>query len=255
VQTKKRARYWPLFLLINLVFVLAQSISFNVVATPANYSQAKKQARVLYQDHRYTFYCGCRYDKHSRHVDLSSCGYQVQRDQKRAKRLEWEHVVPVSFWGQQLACWRPGSCGIKRKCAKGRSNCRQTNALFRKMEADLHNLVPEIGELNALRSNYRFGVLTDAKVHQFGGCQFKIDHELRRVEPDPKLKGMIARIYLYMEDQYKIKLSRSQRQLFVAWNNLSPPDKWEIERNRRITHIQGNHNPYVSHYRVIRSNE
>jgi deoxyribonuclease I len=215
---------------------------------PKNFTQAKKWAKQIYSDHRYTFYCGCQFDKHNK-IDLGSCGYQIQTDSRRAKRIEWEHIVPISHLASHLPCWKNKlCCKSNGHCFKGRQCCRMIDPNFAKMEADLHNLVPEIGELNALRSNYRFGVLPFIQENQFGDCEFKIDPSTRRVEPAILTRGMIARAYLYMAEHYHWNLSSSQRQLFIAWNNQYPPVEWEIERNKRIEKIQGNLNPFISQY-------
>lgn len=207
-----------------------------------------------------TFYCGCQFDKHNK-IDLGSCGYQIQNNPKRANRVEWEHIVPISQLASHLPCWKNGLClksDAKKsdakhalhsaKGVKGRQCCQMIDPTFCKMEADLHNLVPEIGELNALRSNYRFGVLPFVDSHQFGDCEFKIDPVTRRVEPALLTRGFIARAYLYMASQYDWHLSDSQRQLFMAWNRQYPPAAWEIERDKRIEKIQGNSNLFISRY-------
>jgi len=240
--------------LVSLLFVL---FSFSVgayVDSPSenewvNFRIAKKWAKQLHADHRTTFYCGCQYDKQGK-IDLNSCGYPIQKDKKRAERLEWEHIMPVSFWGQDLACWQKPLCcdSKKKKCYKGRSCCEKIDIEYSKMEADLHNLVPEIGELNAMRSNYRFGLLPHIKTQQFGACEIKIDKETRRVEPQDKVRGFIARAYLYMSDRYQVHLSDSQTQLFMAWHKQYPPDAWEIERDNRIADVQGNHNHFIFDY-------
>lgn len=219
---------------------------------PTNFREAKTAAKEIHRDHRLTFYCGCHYDKHGQ-VDLGSCGYKIQRDKRRAQRLEWEHIMPASVWGQPLACWRqPLCCPKEGKCYKGRQCCQTIDPQFSKMEADLHNLVPEIGELNALRSNYRFGELPNIKAGQFGLCEFKIDNKTRRVEPHSEVKGTVARAYLYMAAQYGIHLSDAQHQLCVVWNRQYPPDEWEIQWDNRVADIQGNHNIFISQYQEHR---
>ncbi len=214
---------------------------------PANFHAAKMIARYIYRDHRTTFYCGCSYDKHHK-IKLESCGYKIQHNKRRAHRLEWEHIVPVSLWGKSLPCWNYALCCQKKKCYKGRACCRKQDCHFSKMEADLHNLVPEIGELNSLRANYQFGLLPFIAQGKFGACEIKIDQEMQRVEPCLRVRGAIARAYLYMSQQYGISLSKSQMQLYKAWNRKHPPDSWEIERNKRIQYFQGNHNPYIFQY-------
>lgn len=214
-----------------------------------NFQEAKKIAKQIFQDNRKTFYCGCTFDKHNK-VDTDSCGYIIQQDKRRASRLEWEHIVPVSHLAAHFPCWKKSLCCNKKgECYRGRRCCREIDPEFSKMEADLHNIVPEIGELNAIRSNFRFGVLPHIDAGQFGVCEMKIDPETRRVEPRASIRGIIARTYLYMAAVYPFRLSDSQRQLFEAWNKEYPPDDWEIEWDNRIFFIQGNHNPYISEFK------
>lgn len=215
---------------------------------PRNFQEAKQIAKHIFRDNRRTFYCGCKFDKHNQ-VDVESCSYVIQKDKRRAKRLEWEHIVPISHLAANFACWKKSLCCNKKgDCYRGRRCCQEIDPAFSKMEADLHNLVPEIGELNALRSNYRFGVLPQMQGGQFGICEMKIDPETRRVEPRESVRGVIARTYLYMAATYDFHLSDSQRQLFNTWNTEFPPDEWEIEWDNRIFFTQGNHNPYISKY-------
>jgi len=67
------------------------------------------------------------------------------------------------------------------------------------MQADLYNLQPVIGEVNGLRSNYQIGEI-DGEVREFGKCDVEIKN--KKVEPAPKIRGDIARTYLYMEYAY-----------------------------------------------------
>lgn len=217
---------------------------------PRNFSEAKRVARQIYQAHPFTFYCNCSFNKEGV-IDLKSCGYRVQADPIRARRLEWEHIVPMSQMAMHLSCWQKKQCSKANGTPyKGRECCRKIDVEFAKMEADLHNLVPEIGELNACRSNYRFGMLPYIKPGQFGRCTFKIDSETKRVEPQVKIRGTIARTYLYVSDTYGVRLSDAQRSLFNRWNKEFPPNIWEIERDRIIGKIQGNHNRYISEYQL-----
>jgi deoxyribonuclease-1 len=67
-----------------------------------------------------------------------------------------------------------------------------------------------------------------------------------QVRPPEKRWGDIARIYLYMDWAYPTQriLSEKQRQLYVAWDKIDPPDAWECLRTQRIENIQGNPNPF-----------
>lgn len=226
----------------------AHAHAYTEFSAPKNFTEAKLAAKKIYGDHQKTFYCGCYYDEQGK-IDLKSCGYKIQQDTSRANRLEWEHIVPVSHIAFHLPCWQQKLCRKSNgETYKGRECCRELDEAFSKMEADLHNLVPEIGELNACRSNFRFGMIPYIETGQFGECYFKIDKENRRAEPKPELRGMIARIYLYVADRYGMNLSDSQFQLLSAWNREWPPEAWEIERDNRIANIQGHHNPFVLEY-------
>ena len=112
------------------------------------------------------------------------------------------------------------------------------------MESDLYNLVPAVGEINGLRSNYSFGMIPGEK-REFGACDMEI--ESQKAEPPPDKRGNIARIYFYMDRAYPGHgiISRKNRKLIEAWDRKDPVDEWECERCRRIEKIQGNENLFV----------
>ena len=185
----------------------------------------------------FAFYSGCRYHAQGKKLvpEWSSCGFRPRKNANRASRIEWEHVVPAWAIGHQRQCWQQG----------GRRNCTRVDPLFAMAEADMHNLVPTIGEINGDRSNYRFGELGQGEA-QYGAVQFRVDFKQRAVEPPAGRKGDIARIYFYMSDTYGLALSSSQRRLFEVWHRQDPVDPGECERVRRIERVQGNGNPFVS---------
>ena len=224
------------FIVISLL-TFASSSAYSASA-PKSFGQAKKLAAKIYQDNPVSFYCGCDMEAVGKKLvpDLSSCGYQVRKQQKRASRIEWEHVVPAWEFGHQLQCWQEGG---RKKCGK--------NQNFRRMEADLHNLVPTVGEVNGDRSNYKFGYLFDTS-DMYGQCDFKVNFKQKTAEPPERKRGNIARIYLYMADRYPFRLSSSQRKLFEAWDRMDPVSNWELERNEQISRIQGWDNPYISRH-------
>jgi len=205
-------------------------------AEPMNFRQAKKQLKALYKgEHQTSFYCGCefRYQGKKLIPDLHSCGYQVRKQQKRASRIEWEHIVPAWAFGHQRQCWQNG----------GRKACKK-DPEFRLMEGDMHNLVPAIGEVNGDRSNFRFSDWNGSP-KQYGQCEMIVDFKSKKVQPTKISRGAIARAYLYMADQYSLKLSKSGRRLYQAWDKQHPPSRWECRRNQLIEEIQGNSNKFI----------
>lgn len=85
---------------------------------PKNFQEAKKYARIIWSSNPETIYCGCKYDNQL-NVDHQSCGYEP-RDSKRANKIEWEHLVPASWFGRQRECWREPLCEKKNGCATRR---------------------------------------------------------------------------------------------------------------------------------------
>jgi len=226
---------------VYLKAVLLLSISATLIGADSHshavtFSNAKKIAQQIYQGHELTFYCGCKYQMQGKLLVplLASCGYQVRKNNTRANRVEWEHVMPAWEFGHQLKCWQNG----------GRKNCRHDKN-FNHMEGDLQNLMPAVGEVNSDRANFKYGMIP-GEARQYGQCDFEIDNKAKIAEPRPAIRGDIARIYLYMADRYKLTISKKQRKLFESWSKEDPVDAWEIERDQRIANIQGNHNPYVS---------
>ena len=57
-----------------------------------SFSKAKKMLeRQVYQDHRETVYCGASFD--AKKKITSPAGFTTTKHVKRAKKVEWEHVV------------------------------------------------------------------------------------------------------------------------------------------------------------------
>ncbi|MFW0700596.1 deoxyribonuclease I [Pantoea sp. R13S299] len=200
-----------------------------------NFQQAKTFAAAINADAPGSFYCGCKIQWQGKKgiPDLNSCGYQPRKNANRAARIEWEHVMPAWEFGHQRQCWQEG----------GRKNCSK-DPDYRRIESDLHNLEPAVGEVNGDRGNFAYSQWNGSE-KQYGQCEMKIDFKLKLAEPPARARGAIARTYFYMRDQYNLRISRQQTQLFTAWDKLYPVTQWECERDQRIAKVQGNHNPYV----------
>ena len=113
------------------------------------------------------------------------------------------------------------------------------------MQADLYNLQPAIGEINGLRSNYQIG-LVEGEERDFGRCD--IEFKNKHVEPMEKIRGDIARTYMYMEQSYPqyVKFESSLKKLLIKWDKYDPVDNWECKRAEKIFKIQGNLNQIIT---------
>ncbi len=213
----------------------------------SNFRIAKKVLeRIIYVDHRVEFYCEAAFDE-KKNITLP-IGFSTPSYKNRMNRIECEHIVPAENFGRFFTEWREGAnqCVDKKGTPYRGRKCAETNDQFATMEADLWNLVPAIGAVNAMRSNYKYTVLPENTPATFGMCPMKIQN--KRAEPPVYTRGAIARSTLYMAWAYPETpfLSNQQRKLMEAWDAMYPPSEWECERGRRIAHYQGNMNPYVA---------
>lgn len=196
-------------------------------------------AQVYTGDLAKDLYCGCPYSG-KQNIDTVPCGFRPRenprrKSYKRARRIEWEHIVTAHNMGHFRPCWREG----------GRKNCTNNDPTFEMMEGDLHNLYPAIGEINGDRSNFMYSQWTNSPEPMYGSCETVVDFKLKKVQPRKEIRGLIARVHFYMENQYGIKLSNQDRKLFEAWDKMYPVTKEECERDSRIEKKQGNRNPFV----------
>ncbi|MEH6452772.1 MAG: endonuclease [Psychromonas sp.] len=229
--------------------LLLTLIPFSVVADTGNTTNQSfnKAKRMLERDvytadsERVTLYCNAKFDTQKN--IFAPEGFETRKYVKRAKRLEWEHVVPAENFGRTFPEWREGHerCeNSKKETYKGRRCAEKVNDEYKLMQADMYNLYPAIGAVNASRSNYNFTLLADQK-SSFGSCEMKVSN--RKVEPPESSRGMIARTYLYMDHTYsRFSISKQQRQLMDAWSKQYPVSGWECERGRRIAELQVNIN-------------
>lgn len=212
--------------------------------TNDSFSRSKKMLSQVYADHRITFYCGAEYDAQG-NTTLPD-GFTTPKHEKRADRIEWEHALPAENFGQTFPEWRDGApeCVDNRgKEFKGRKCAEKLSPEYRLMQADMYNLHPAIGAVNAMRSNYNYAMLAGEQP-TFGTCEMKIAD--RKAEPPARARGQIARTYFYMQDSYsRYHMSRQQEQLMGAWDRQYPVDAWECTRAKRIEAMQGNENRFV----------
>jgi len=238
-------------MLKTIIFIIVTS---NLLIGNSFSSSKKKLLKKVYYDHQITFYCQNPYEikrvkgkektliiaDHSKYTSRNEFTKKGKVN-IRAKRVEWEHIIPAENFGRQFSCWRNGDdkCVTKKgKEYKGRRCCRKVSPIFKKMEADMFNLVPSIGEVNADRRNYRYMDTKEKIKGQYGECSFKVDFKNRKAYPANYTKGFIARINLYFQKKYKLKLSKKEQQMFKAWDKMYPQTEWEKIRENRIKKLQ-----------------
>jgi len=204
-----------------------------------DFANAKKVLPQVFAGMEEDFYCGCSYT--GKDVAFASCGYVPRKNEDRASRIEWEHIVPAWVIGHQRQCWQNG----------GRKNCTETDPIFQAAEGDLNNLVPAVGEVNGDRSNFSYGAWTRNPEPMYGQCKTVIDFKGKRAQPREEVRGRAARITLYMHETYGLNMSNQDKQLMCAWAKTYPVDDWELKRNERIVGWQGSGNPLVTDHQKM----
>lgn len=222
---------------ILMAFLLTSTVSFAQNTRVQNFTSAKKIIKKYPELNKETLYCGCKIVNNK--VDMASCGYVPPSKSARAGRIEIEHVVAHSFMARSFK-YDKAKCGKKNK----RKCLEDTYPELSFMVSDLYNLYPEDGLVNAIRSNKPHEEIDKSDV-SFGKCDIKTNK--RSFTPRSEAKGIVARIYLYMQQSYpKMNIiSNKNKKLYDAWDKIYPVTKEECERVRLIKKLQLNENSVV----------
>ena len=174
--------------------------------------------------------------------------YQSSTYESRSHKIEWEHVVPA-YWFRTadpliMEAWDNGH----EKCVtssgkkyKGRQCAQKVSPLFKTMEADMYNLEPSLGSLNAIRRDYSFGMI-EGEDRPYGELiDFEIDRDKDIVEPTDNIRGKIARIMIYMYERYGVEFPNHNETmtLMLEWAEKYPITPWEIRKRQILTETYG----------------
>ena len=233
--------------------ILAALTAPALAQSPATFPAAKRLLAGIHQEigHLRTVYCACPYVRTTRSggdIDREACGLEARKNETRSDRVEWEHVVPASWFGSQRSCWKSGHalCGTKKgKPRKGRACCLKpgVDPAFQAAHNDPHNLFPAGGEVNGDRSNRAYGTVA-GEPRVYGACDFEVGGKPKVAEPAPRVRGELARAMLYMAERYGVNV-RMTRDELLGWHRADPPAEWELERERRIEAATGLRNPFI----------
>lgn len=159
-----------------------------------------------------------------------------------------EHSIPKSWWGGSTAAGTQG--------------------------ADPFIVVPADKFVNNKRSNHPFGKVKKATFSSYDGysklgeADSSYGYSGTVFEPDDDVKGDLARIVFYSVVKYSNSYKWTSNEgsayyrgdlsknfgltdyavkLFTEWNEIDPPDEWEVNLNKALYNIQGNTNPFIDH--------
>lgn len=219
---------------------------------PRTFQAAKKYLADLHESigQLQTIYCGCPYERTTASggdVDRESCGLTARKNDTRSDRVEWEHVVPASWFGQTRACWILKD-EVYPECdgRSGRDCCQRVNPAFTQAHNDPNNLFPSSGEVNGDRSNYPYGEIP-GEIRVYGACDFEMGvASVGKIAEPPNgpTRGTLARAMLYMSSTYGADI-RLPLSIVWQWHIDHPASPWEIERARRIAADTGLRNRWI----------
>jgi len=223
-------------------------------SSPHTFSAAKKLLADLHTEigHLETIYCGCPYVRTTvsgGDVIREDCQLEARKNDKRSDRVEWEHVVPASWFGQTRACWKLKDQAYPAKCEgkSGRKCCETVNNWFNQAHNDPNNLFPSSGEVNADRSNYAYGDVPGEE-RRYGQCDFEMGQQTdgtRIAEPgDSPLRGVLARAMFYMAEVYGVDVQLPLTTVW-EWHLQYPPQPWETQRAELIAERTGLRNHWI----------
>ena len=159
-----------------------------------------------------------------------------------------EHSIPKSWWGGTTSAGTQG--------------------------ADPFIVIPTDKFINNKRNNCPFGIVSKVDFTSYedyskmGKSEESYGYSGTVFEPNDEIKGDLARIVFYSIAKYNSSSqwildggsayytgNESQNfgltdyaiKLFTEWNELDPPDEWEISLNKALYEIQGNTNPFIDH--------
>ena len=210
---------------------------------PDNRSQAEKILTMVYLDYKTTVLEGCGY-----HYDVTSCldksivETQTCALDEQNLTVVWMQVVLPSFYARGMVCFQEDGCvsPYTGNAYGGELCCRQKNSSYQKIQGDLYNYMPVVSSLVKARGSRMFGMVKKADF-VLGKTRFNEAF----IEPGQSVKGDVARVYLYMDKVYNMKLSKKQKQLFLQWHEEDKVDEKECALAKFYKKVQKRANPFV----------
>ena len=137
---------------------------------------------------------------------------------------------------------------------------------------DLHHIFPTDGFVNAQRSSFPYGEVSNASWtsqngSKLGTCKSSLGYTGTVFEPIDEYKGDFARALMYMSVRYygedsdwgssgmtnKSVIKEWAIQMLMRWSEQDPVSEKEIARNNVVYGIQHNRNPFIDHPEYARA--
>jgi endonuclease I len=111
---------------------------------------------------------------------------------------------------------------------------------FAEARSDLFHLFPVNDRENTSRSNLPYANCGNKNPERGLRCS-------AGYEPPNAHKGIVARALFYIATTYSLSIDNAQESVLRKWHVAFPVTVSEVQRFHRVSDVQGNQNPFVTH--------
>jgi len=163
-------------------------------------------------DYRYTFLSNKEYD-----YDPATCMRELYLKNDHKIEVVFDRIVPEERMLNDRPCYTQDICtDMMGKVYHGKRCCRKMDKAYKAYDRDILNIVA---------------------VEEESSIRFE--------NPPSRVKGNIARVYLYMQLHHKLSLSEDEVKKFHQWHKEDAVDEKECALYEQIYKIQGRENPWI----------
>lgn len=149
--------------------------------------------------------------------DPATCMRKRYLKEDNTKEVVFMRIVPENVMAEGLACYTQDICtDMMGKAYHGKRCCRKADTSYKAYERDMFNLMSVQKDSPYLEGN-----------------------------PPEHYRGNIARVFLYMTQEYKLILSKAEYKKYEAWNTQDEVDLKECQVYKSIYKVQGRENPWI----------
>jgi len=179
---------------------------------PKSFTHAVKIFKQIDMSNKHTFFTNKEYD-----YDPATCMRNLYLKDNHEVDVVFSRIVPEDMMVKDLSCYKEDICtDMMGKIYHGKRCCRKIDKVYKAYEKDIFNIIAvEKGSIYS--------------------------HE----NPPNRVKGNIARVYLYMQLHHQLKLTKAQVKRYKQWNKEDAVDENECALYKQIFKIQGRENPWI----------
>ena len=232
------------FLFFILIFMeLASASSF------LDSSEGKLFGRKLFLnlEEESTFFCNCIFNKKGIRLFQENCSVQLK---SKNPIVRMRNIVPVSLYSKNFKEYYKGDvkCFSEGKKIFGIQCVQLVNETYRELERDLNNIYPIEDDILE-----RIGTLKPNQLDEKDKLNKRLDscpiliNQKNLMPLDDNKKGWIARIYLYLDNEYpsaKI-LNADEFKIVKEWDKKYPPSEKECKYINKNNHLQERQNKTI----------